>query len=323
MRCRFGFTLVELLMVIAIISVLAALLLPALRGALAAARRQVDLSNQKQIGLMIALFADDHHGLVPAQVRGWASGNREMKTGWAAATYPDSTCEGTARLAWGHDIALKVWEGNSTTYGFGTAIGMGYAEAPEIFLPPDWLRPTATNHIGLLETRWDQGPYRSTWAEMTDGDDAFGAYRLGCGVAYMAFCYNRPNIDGATYAFPNLRLGTMASRCHEPDFSPMLSASGNIDIVYTGGAYEERDDHPAWGKSYGHVEWNRNDPGTVGVVTQGPGVAAGVYDGSARWISWEEPYFAADGKHYGFKNSYPLLGSFNQWARACATVAKP
>ena len=56
-----GFTLLELLMVIAIISVLAALLLPALSRAKMAAYRVQCASNLHQIGVALTLYVDDYN----------------------------------------------------------------------------------------------------------------------------------------------------------------------------------------------------------------------------------------------------------------------
>lgn len=58
-----GFTLIELLIVIALIATLAAMLFPVFAAAREKARQTVCLSNLRQIGLALAMYAQDYDGL--------------------------------------------------------------------------------------------------------------------------------------------------------------------------------------------------------------------------------------------------------------------
>jgi prepilin-type N-terminal cleavage/methylation domain-containing protein/prepilin-type processing-associated H-X9-DG protein len=72
-----GFTLVELLVVVAIIGILASLLLPAVQSARAATRRAECSSNLRQVGLAIATFADVHRGEMPLSSHDLSPGEEE------------------------------------------------------------------------------------------------------------------------------------------------------------------------------------------------------------------------------------------------------
>jgi prepilin-type N-terminal cleavage/methylation domain-containing protein/prepilin-type processing-associated H-X9-DG protein len=62
---RNAFTLIELLVVIAIIAILAAILFPVFAQAKRAAKKTVDLSNMKQIGLGFTMYAADSDDTAP------------------------------------------------------------------------------------------------------------------------------------------------------------------------------------------------------------------------------------------------------------------
>jgi prepilin-type processing-associated H-X9-DG protein/prepilin-type N-terminal cleavage/methylation domain-containing protein len=78
-----GFTLVELLVVIALIVVLASLLLPALSRAKASAQSVACVVNLSQLQLAWRLYADDHDGrVVGPNVQAFTSGAWQSVDGW-------------------------------------------------------------------------------------------------------------------------------------------------------------------------------------------------------------------------------------------------
>jgi len=113
---RAGFTLLELLVVIAIIAILAALLLPVLSRAKGRARRIQCLNNLRQLSLGCKMYADDNSGQLVAS---WPLGSDgdpvnpySWCPGWASTepqdvTYgpaPDFSCTNTYALEQG-----KIW----------------------------------------------------------------------------------------------------------------------------------------------------------------------------------------------------------------------
>ncbi len=66
-RYRSGFTLIELLVVIAIIGILAAMLFPVFAQAREKARQIDCVSNMRQLGLAMRMYADDFDGTYPVQ----------------------------------------------------------------------------------------------------------------------------------------------------------------------------------------------------------------------------------------------------------------
>ena len=93
-RPKTGFTLVELLVVIAIIAILLALLLPAVQAAREAARRTTCLNNMKQLGIALHSYHDAFKSLPPGWI-GLEVGTTDVPLaegepgwGWASMLLP-------------------------------------------------------------------------------------------------------------------------------------------------------------------------------------------------------------------------------------------
>ena len=84
---RKGFTLIELLVVIAIIAILAAILFPVFARARENARKANCLSNMKQIGLGMQMYAQDYDGCIRASNGGPWTTPYQGEGAWQALSY--------------------------------------------------------------------------------------------------------------------------------------------------------------------------------------------------------------------------------------------
>jgi prepilin-type N-terminal cleavage/methylation domain-containing protein len=87
-RAAAGFTLVELLVVVAIIGLLVALLLPAVQSAREAARRSSCVNNLRQIGLAVHMYHDVNGAFPPGGVSPGPCCSVESYTSWTIQILP-------------------------------------------------------------------------------------------------------------------------------------------------------------------------------------------------------------------------------------------
>jgi prepilin-type N-terminal cleavage/methylation domain-containing protein/prepilin-type processing-associated H-X9-DG protein len=208
MHTRDGFTLVELLTVLAIIALLAAIAFPVYAGARGEARQTVCLSNMKQLATSFFMYAQDYDGHMPRHDWYSTTGRAEDllradrgASCWWVKVMPYLRSEELLRCPAGEHDYINLAHGvyHSTRvefdvdYGINMCLAGGYPiawvrEPASIILlveqEPDtwacwWNRGSATNHNPWQNARHEGG---SNYVFC----DGHAAWRSGAGVPQTA-----------------------------------------------------------------------------------------------------------------------------------------
>lgn len=133
-RIRNRFTLVEMLVVIAIIGILAALLMPALRNAVEAARTAMCANNQRQCHIALTSYGGDNLGHLAAFYKAaggqnvywtlFVRGNQAgFASGFSGPSYIESSrlllCPNNPKLRYELSAGDRDGTGNPSAYGYG------------------------------------------------------------------------------------------------------------------------------------------------------------------------------------------------------------
>jgi prepilin-type N-terminal cleavage/methylation domain-containing protein len=123
---RRAFTLIELLVVIAIIAILAAILFPVFAQAKLAAKKIRVLSQMKQLGTAVTIYAGDYDDFfVPASMRGGA-GDPVV---WPPLIYPYTKSEALLVTGEGSATATRSWNGDADGTYSRRNQDIGYSDA--------------------------------------------------------------------------------------------------------------------------------------------------------------------------------------------------
>jgi len=144
-----AFTLIELLVVIAIIAILAAILFPVFAQAKLAAKKTVDLSNQKQLGLAAIMYSADSDDYFPRgdyRLKG-------IRQGWAPITWRETT--GPYIKNGVSQVSYVMLDPSKT----GPVADSGIWQPPTV---PNTVRYTYSSHWGLFPSA--QAAIDNGWA---------------------------------------------------------------------------------------------------------------------------------------------------------------
>lgn len=178
--CRRGFTLIEILVVIAVIAILAAILFPVFAKAREKARQASCASDEKQLGLAFLQYAQDNDETLPT---GGGSGNF-VGAGWGGQIFPYVKSAGVYRCP---DDATPVTPPEvPVSYGYNYLISLtGYPAysiggvTARLNAPAQTVLLLEVSGVASPVTDPGEKPHGTLYSAVSDGTAIYSSSPLG------------------------------------------------------------------------------------------------------------------------------------------------
>ncbi|HZP80920.1 MAG TPA: DUF1559 domain-containing protein [Chthonomonadaceae bacterium] len=271
---RSGFTLIELLVVIAIIAILAAILFPVFAQARESARKASCLSNNKQLGLAVMMYAQDYDEMYPCNSWNLApiniadndthSPNYWTAIQWMWQVYPytknrqilvcpsDPTSKSNGWKGYDADPANLTADGACNTDGWGIPTPISYAASAYI---------VGYAYNGDDSTCFGDGSFLGDWGFQPKGMASVPAPAN----TYMIADYGREDME--TWWINNLRAANYTAVYNQS--APGGGASADNTEPWKSRRQNASVYRHQYGQTIifadGHAKWRRGESITSGV----------------------------------------------------------